>query len=136
MDNNTEKANFGFSFNLDFNSTFENKSFHLYLIKIDIIPHFDLLNNPAICCSKYGGSICDDFYYENENKIKKDNLQISSLLKDHSEFYKDYFFDKNLENFYLKNSSYINTNPDNNLILNTTYILENNRLTVNEVNAL
>lgn len=99
----TEKANLSFAFNFEFNSTsIENKSFHVYLIKSDIIPHFDLLNNPAICCSSEGGSICDDFYYEYDNKIKNNDLKISSFLKDHAEFYRDYILNETNNNLILK----------------------------------
>jgi len=107
LENTTEKANFSFAFNFEYNSSskslYENTtSFHIYLIKSDIIPHFDLLNNPAICCAAEGGSICDDFYYENDIKLKSDNLKVSNLLKDHAEFYKDYVLNEANGNFILK----------------------------------
>jgi len=61
-----------------------------------------LLNNPAICCSSEGGSICDDFYNENDNKLKNDNLKVSNLLKDNSLFYRDYIFSEKNSNFIIK----------------------------------
>jgi len=103
FENTTEKANLSFAFNLEFNATsLENKSFHIYLIKSDIIPYFDLLNNPAICCSAEGGSICDDFYNENDGRFKNDDTKFSNLLKDHAEFYKDYALNETNKNLILK----------------------------------
>jgi hypothetical protein len=57
---------------------------YIYLIKYGKIPHFDFLNNPAICCSSEGGVICD-MNYEKEMNLTKD----SKLLKNHSLYYKD-----------------------------------------------
>lgn len=120
MENTTEQASLFIDFYLEFNSTsLENKTFHIYLIKSDIIPHFDLLNNPAICCSVEGGSICDDYFVENDEKLKNNNMKVSYLLRDHSEFYKDYEFNEKNPNFILKKyiekneEKYIYNNPNN-----------------------
>ncbi len=64
--------------------TFESNYLYVYLIKYGIIPHFDLLNNPAICCSSQGGVICDTNYEKELNLTKEDKF-----LKTHSIYYKD-----------------------------------------------
>lgn len=89
---------------MEFNETNINKTFHIYLIKSDIIPHFDLLNNPSICCSEKGGSICDDFFNENDYHLKNDNIILSNLLRDHAEFYRDFTLNESNPNFFKKKS--------------------------------
>jgi len=64
----------------------ERNTFHIYLIKTNNIPHFDLLNNPAICCSIEGGVICDE---EFERKHQNMTDSKHKLLTTYSLYYKD-----------------------------------------------
>ena len=78
--------------NNDVSSNSDQETFHIYLIKSDIIPFFDLLNNPAICCSREGGVICEEGFELNyANATDSSN----KLLKTYATFYKDV----RLENF-------------------------------------
>lgn len=71
----------------DANTPFNhNETFHIYIIKSDVIPHFDLLNNPAICCSDEGGVICDDVFDSNNPKDKNEGYK---LLKTHAIYTRD-----------------------------------------------
>ncbi len=47
------------------------------MVKSDALPHSDLLNNPAICCTEQGGVICGE-----------DNRP-STVIKEYSIYYKD-----------------------------------------------
>ena len=76
----------------------DNEIFHLYLIKYGVIPHFDLLNNPAICCSPDGAIICDINFEKQNSDSSKEN----KLLKTHSQFARDI----SLNNILLNNSFY------------------------------
>ncbi len=81
-DNSTDSQT-GFSYNLLINYTNQNtqgESFHIYMIKSDSLPHSDLLNNPAICCTEEGGVICGD-----------DNRD-QTIIKQYSIYYKDVKF--------------------------------------------
>lgn len=65
------------------------ESFHIYVIRSDIIPHFDLMTNPAVCCSRQGGYICDD----NFNSDSKASLLESNQLKNYALYTKDVYFE-------------------------------------------
>jgi hypothetical protein len=51
-----------------------------------VIPHFDLLDNPAICCSANGGVICDESLEINNPSAKDPSYK---LLKTHALYTKD-----------------------------------------------
>jgi hypothetical protein len=78
-DNSTDSQS-GFSYNLLLNYTNQNaegESFHIYVVKSDSLPHSELLNNPAICCTDQGGVICGD------------NNRPSTVIKQYSIYNKD-----------------------------------------------
>ena len=145
-ENINTNANINFNMtirNFNSNSTeilIEKKSFHVYLIEINLIPHFDFLYNPGICCSEIGGYICDkNFLNEKSEKINKNinnnNTTFSIMLKDHSLFYKDYFFFGKNNTIEINNSNNTNnTNKDSNFILELNNIKENSLvININEV---
>ncbi len=88
----------------------EKESLHFYLIKYGIIPHFDLLNNPAICCSPDGGIICDANYENSQNFTKE-----KTLLRSHSTYFKDIILPTN--------SSQLNISENFNFETEGTYYL-------------
>lgn len=93
----------------------EHNTFHIYLIKSNTIPHFELLNNPAICCSTEGGIICDhDFERKHSDNITyitnmtnpQDNYK---LLKTYAYYFRDIHFSEFVTNeIKLKDNQTIN----------------------------
>lgn len=77
----TNSSGFNYTLEVTYNSNGDD-TFHLYLIEPHLIPHFDMMSTPAICCSPKGGVICDEenqkgpyldsisFYYKNFNLVK------------------------------------------------------------------
>ena len=90
-----EQSGFNYQLLLNYtNNKADNESFHIYIIKSDILPNSDLLNNPAICCSEEGGIICDD----NGNKTH---------LKNYSIYFKDVILDKKANYLSIKDVNFL-----------------------------